>query len=162
MSDTVEASCSSHQVSPSRSVTAQLILNSNRNPSNPKTRNLSKRPRSGHEPPFRVMLLKYLVPLKYRRPNRSQPWPGSKIPYPKISQTISTWVTLPPGALDPPHLPTPISDPSRPKPPVPPAKPVRKSHRAYFRLIPNPLINGTSTLEEKSSMTLNEAGPTTK
>jgi hypothetical protein len=31
MSDTVEASCSSHQVSPSRSVTAQLILNSNKN-----------------------------------------------------------------------------------------------------------------------------------
>jgi hypothetical protein len=29
MSDTVEASCSSHQVSPSRSVTAQLILNPN-------------------------------------------------------------------------------------------------------------------------------------
>jgi hypothetical protein len=29
MSDTVEASCSSHQVSPSRSVIAQLILNSN-------------------------------------------------------------------------------------------------------------------------------------
>jgi hypothetical protein len=43
------------------------------------------------------MLLKYLVPLRYRRPNRGRPWSGSKIPHLKISQTISTWVTLPPG-----------------------------------------------------------------
>jgi hypothetical protein len=30
------------------------------------------------------------IPLKYRRPNRSRLWSGSKIPHPKISQTIST------------------------------------------------------------------------
>jgi hypothetical protein len=61
---------------------------------------------------------------------------------------------------------TPTNAHKRPRPaetpPLPRAKPARKSLRACFRLIPNPSIKGTSTLEEKSSMILNETGPTTK